>query len=856
MEGYPLSPQQKQLWRLGAGEPQTPFRTQCVVALQGDCDPRRLWSALRRLVARHEILRTCFRRPPELVLPLQVIAEDLDPAAGEIDLSALAPLLQEELVAAAAAAQWQRTLLIERGPLVHAVLIRCGPASRRLILTFSALCLDAPSLRRLFVELVELYGPAPRGAPDEPEKEPLQYADVADWLNELLASEEMAAAREYWQQHGLEARRLIALPWEVQRAENGSYEPRRLEMVLPEPELRALEDLAGDGALAEVVLALWRVLLWRLTDDPGVPVGAALDGRKYAELEDALGPLWRFLPLPGELHPGMTTAEVAAATRQGLDELHRWQEYFSWDQISSRDQDGARFLPFLFDWADAAQPLTAGEVTFTLLAERACGDRSKAALHCRRRGDRLELGLSYDAAVLAAGDAERLLAQLRRLAADAGRRPQTPVAALNLLGESERERLLVELNRTHREHADGDRLLHSQLERQAEETPEATAVVFESAALSYAELERRANQLARYLKGRGVGPDVRVAILAERSLEMVVAFFGVLKAGGAYVPIDPDDPPPRIALMLEDSRPAVVLVHGAVDDRLPAAAGEILRLDEEWPRIAAEAHVRPACAATSDHLAYVLFTSGSSGRPKGVMISHRAIVNHLLWMTQDLPLHTGDRIMQRTPFSFDASVSDFYPPLAAGACLVVAPAAALQDSAVLAARTAEQRATVLHVVPTLLRMLVDEPVFEHCSALRRILSGGEALPGDLVRRLYKRGFAGELYNLYGPTEATIHTTWWRCPPTAAEAGVPIGRPIDNVGVYVLDRAGAPVPAGVAGELHIRGLNLARGYLGQPRQTAERFVPDPFCRQPGQRMYRSGDRARVRSDGVVEFRGRL
>jgi amino acid adenylation domain-containing protein len=433
--------------------------------------------------------------------------------------------------------------------------------------------------------------------------------------------------------------------------------------------------------------------------------------------------------------------------------------------------------------------------------------------------------------------------------------PERRVSELALLTEPERRQVLVEWNATSREYG-AERRLHRLLEAQAARTPDAVALEYEGRELSYAEVNRRANQLARVLRKQGVGPDVLVGVFAERSFEMVVALVAVLKAGGAYVPLDPSYPAERLAHVLEDAGAPLVLAQPQLASALPASATEVLVLDPAWAAYAGESGEDLEDAGTPGNLAYVIFTSGSTGRPKGAMNEHRGIVNRLLWMQEQYGLGGHDAVLQKTPFSFDVSVWEFFWPLMTGARLVIARPEGHRDSAYLVDLIRERGITTLHFVPSMLRVFLEEEGLEGCGSLKRVICSGEALPHELQERFFARLPAVELHNLYGPTEAAVDVTYWACRRGDERLTVPIGRPVANTQMYVLDAHMQPVPAGVAGELYIGGVQVGRGYVGRPELTAERFVPDPFSKAPGARLYKTGDLARHLADGAIEYLGRL
>jgi len=437
---------------------------------------------------------------------------------------------------------------------------------------------------------------------------------------------------------------------------------------------------------------------------------------------------------------------------------------------------------------------------------------------------------------------------LEGVAADAGRR----IGELPLLSEAELEQVVVDWNRTEREYA-GARTVHGLVEAQVRRSPQAVAVIGEGERLSYGELNGRANRLARRLRGLGLQAEDRVGVFLERSVELVVALLAVLKAGGAYVPLEPDYPRPRLAQMLADAAPAVVLSRAGLAAALPAHGGRTVWLEPaEEPAGEEAGSADLELAIDPQQLAYIIYTSGSTGQAKGAMNSHGAVRNRLLWMQERYRLGASDRVLQKTPCSFDVSVWEFFWPLLSGAALVLARPGGHQDSGYLVERMAAEAVTTVHFVPSMLEVFLQEPELERLGALRRVICSGEALSGQLRDRFFAR-LGAELHNLYGPTEAAVDVTAWEC-GRQDRGAVPIGAPIGNLRMYVLDSYGEAAPAGVAGELYIGGAGLGRGYYGQPGLTAESWVPDRFGSR-GERLYRTGDQGRWGAGGQLEYLGR-
>ena len=439
------------------------------------------------------------------------------------------------------------------------------------------------------------------------------------------------------------------------------------------------------------------------------------------------------------------------------------------------------------------------------------------------------------------------------LLAAASADPEQRIANLPLLTEAEQREILVEWNDTERNYPSA--CVHELIQDQVLRTPDAVAVVFGDDQLTYRQLNSRANQLAHHLRRLGVGPEVLVGICMERSMQMIVALLGVMKAGGAYVPLDPSYPAERLAFMVQDSGLQFMLTSASAADSLSELNGALVYLDRDWPQIARESSEDLNVDVRPENLVYVIYTSGSTGKPKGAMNTHRGLCNRLLWMQDTYSLCESDRVLQKTPFSFDVSVWEFFWPLLAGARLVFAKPGGHQDPAYLAELINSEQITTSHFVPSMLREFLNEPRAASCMALRRVICSGEALPIDLQQRFLDI-LPAELHNLYGPTEASIDVTSWACERDTDLSFVPIGRPIANTQIYILDSHLNPVPTGIPGELHIGGVGLARGYWRRPELTAEKFIRNPFSSTPGSCLYKTGDLARFHSDGTIEYLGRI
>jgi len=472
----------------------------------------------------------------------------------------------------------------------------------------------------------------------------------------------------------------------------------------------------------------------------------------------------------------------------------------------------------------------------------------------RESSEGLHVSFRYNTDLFEAATIERMMRHFQQLLYGIVTHPAQPISEIPMLSDEERRQILLDWNRTKRDYGANETVLEL-LEQQAKETPENLAVMFEGRRLSYRELHQRANQLALFLKECRVGPEAAVGICMERSELLVIALLGTMKAGAAYVPLDPGLPAARLAIMIQGSQARLVLAQESLRSRLPRSA-EIECMDQiSWSAAAGPPGTTPS-GVTDENPAYILYTSGSTGVPKGVVITHRGLYNHMAWMHQQFPVTSPDRVLQKTPFGFDASVWEFWAPLIAGAVLVMARPGGQQDPEYLARCIQECQITVLQVTPMQGQMLLEQPMISGCQTLKRVFCGGETLNQDLVNQFYQRLPWARLHNLYGPTEATIDATFSECVASSTLATASLGGPIANTNVYVLDQRGELVPAGVPGELYIGGAGLARGYIGESALTAQSFLPDPFSHLPGARLYRTGDLVRWRADGNLEYLGRL
>jgi amino acid adenylation domain-containing protein len=846
VEGFQASPQQSHLWRL-QGERSgatTAYRCWCILRLDGELDHGQLQGALEAIVARNEILRTSLQRFTGVRLPLQVVASHAALDLQEIDLYPLEPRQRAARWAEIRSEMSSLALDLAEGAPLVVRLVRLAPGEHRLLLCLPALLADGAVFDLLLRDLGRSY--AGGAEPEEPE--PMQYADFAAWQSELLASDETEVGKAYWRRQRIDGARL---PWENPAA--GPFDPRLVVLTLEEAARTALESVAGGQGetLSDLLLACWAVLLGRLTERSSPVLGLALDGRKYEELAQVYGPLARVLPVELPIDEELALAPLVARAAEAAREAAEWQECFAWEDRAAVDGEEP-FLPFAFETRREPAPMTAGGVTFAVEERFCCTDRFTAWLVCHLGAGPLRLEVHYDGSRLSEEGAGRLRDGFAALLTSLLAQPEARVGDLDSLGAGERRRLLVELNQTGVE-IPSEQCVHALFEAQVKRRPEEAAVWFDGQSLTYGELNRRANQLARQLRELGVGAEKKVGLCCRRSLEMVIGIVGILKAGGVYVPLDPAYPTERLFFILEDIEADVLLTQQDVMDRIPLFDGRVLALDADWPAIARHDDADLDLGLSPDNAAYVIYTSGSTGKPKGVEVAHRSLVHSTLARLAYYR-EPVDSFLLASSFAFDSSVAGIFWTLCQGGMLTLPAEDFQRDLPSLVDVLERCRVSHLLCLPSLYRLILDEAEPRRLAALREVIVAGEACPAALVRRHARTLPDVKLDNEYGPTEATVWSTVHRCDP--AEAEVAIGRPIANARIYLLDARLRPVPLGSPGEVFVGGAGVTRGYLSRPQLTAERFLPDPFSGEPGARLYRIGDLGRYDPQGRLFFMGRV
>jgi len=864
---FALSTSQQRLWFIEQVHPDAGiYNIGLTVRLAGKLRLAALRAALQGVIDRHESLRTAFGSKDGE--PFQRIVRGLNLSVPLVDLSRSG---RDEKAVAPMVSRFRREPFdLKWAPLLRVVVLRVDPGLHVMVLSQHHIVTDGWSMSVLIQEVLTLYRSIVENAhPDLPEV-PVQFVDYAAWRRDVLDAEVLTRLLDFWKKHLEGSPAVLEMPGDRPRPAMQSYRGELLPLHIPAALTGKLRERAREEGTTLFVMALaaFQCVLYLWSQQKDIVIGMPIANRPSSELRQMMGFLTNTLALRSTFGPRTRLVDHVALVHKLILEAHRHQEV-PFDRLveALRPERTLSHTP-LFQVAFAFQnmPMPRLELPDLTLDPLPIGSGTSLfdmVLNLEEGAEQLRGWIEYNTDVFDPTTILRFASSLHCLLAALVDDLEAEVEAVPRMSPAEHHQLVREWNDTShftRNGTESETLIRL-VEKQVCRSPAAEAVIFGGMCLSYAELDRRANQLAHALRQLSVGPECYVGIALVRSLEMVVALLGVLKAGGAYVPLEPSYPQERLAYMMADSGLSVLLTTSGLSPSLPVPEGvPVLELDRlAFPEVEPEG--APPVPVEGCHAAYLIYTSGSTGRPKAVIVPHAGVCNRLLRIQERYPLWPGDRVLQKTPFSFDVSVWEFFWPLVSGATLVVAPPDAHQDPVTLARVIERYGITILHFVPSMLAVFLEQPELEGCAAtLRRVFVSGEALTEALSERFFRR-FALPLENLYGPTEASIEVTLWSgrpAMPGRSRPPVSIGRPIGNLRIHLLDSVGYPVAIGVAGELQIGGAGVVRGYSRRPSLTAERFTPDPFPRpgRGGERLYRSGDRARYRADGEIEFLGRL
>ncbi|MCB9010120.1 MAG: amino acid adenylation domain-containing protein, partial [Ardenticatenaceae bacterium] len=842
----PLSFAQQRLWFLDTLSPGSAlFNSPLLLRLTGQLNETVLAQACQALVQRHEGLRTTFTAVSGT--PQQIVHDEWPVTLEKMTVSAdeLDTLLQMLV---------QRPFDLQNGPLLRFHLLQQGESEHLLLIVFHHIVIDGWSVDIVLDELVEFYSAFCRNQSPNLPALPIQYADYALWQRDWLQGDALQTQLNYWQNQLSGELPLLKLPTDWPRpavkTHGGAFESIQLSRQFS-AQLLALCQQTGSTPFM-LLLAAFQALLHRYTAQEDILVGTPIANRQHAELEGLVGFFVNTLVLRSQVDGWQTFRQLLAQVRHTATDAYEHQDVPFEKLVELLQPERNLSYDPLFQVMFAYQEQGMRErplphLTITPIELENGMAQFDLTLSVRRESEQFQCTFNFNTALFSLETIQRMLGHWQTLLHGLVTQPDLPLGQLNMLTPAEKQQLLVEWNDT-AVSLPSPQFFHEHIAQWANKTPAATALIYGQQQMNYATLNAKANQLAHALQARGVGPDSKVGIFMNRSFEMVIAVLAVFKAGGAYVPLDPAYPADRLHYMMEDAGLTLVLTSAALLETLPAGVDTAVCLDKDWAdQIGHFPTAKPTTNLTLDNLAYIIYTSGSTGRPKGVGVTHRGLVNFGLALGRQCEISSQSRLLQFASFSFDASAADFLIALLNGAALVLADKEDLLMGPNFVQLMQRQQVSFVTLPPSALALLNPEDF----PALRAIISAGEACSAEVVAKWSK---SKRFVNGYGPTEGTVGAVTAVLTPDDPTPA--IGKPLPNTQIYLLNPQLQPAPLGVAGEIHIAGLGLARGYLNQPDLTAEKFIPNPFSQNGTGRMYKTGDLGRYLPDGRIEFLGRI
>ncbi|RUT04340.1 non-ribosomal peptide synthetase [Dulcicalothrix desertica PCC 7102] len=845
LEGFRLSPQQQRLW--SSQQNGYIYCSQLAILITGNLSEKLLKSALQKVINRHEIFRTTFHHRPGVKIPIQVIADISTQTWRNINLSKqkeqelkLNELFQEE-----------KSLIsnLENNTL-RLFLITLSENQHILLITLPSLCADSWTLKNLLHEIYQAYVSEETGL-----LEPIQYIQFSEWQNELL-EEDAEAGKNYWLNQNLKTQQPLILPFESKIDQTIPFTQKLFSVDLSDY-LEKIDAAISKSnmKLSDFLFTCFHILISRLTTQSNIIINTLFLGRKYEEVYETMGLLAQSLPIVSSIDKEFKFSEVLYQISSQISQADKYQEYFT---IS-----GGADSSISFDFEELPEEYHTSEVSLSLYKHYVCLDCCKLKLSCLHKPKSLVAQFHYNDNIYTDENIQRLAEQFHTLVNSAASNLETTVGKLEILTVRERHKLLVEFNNTQISYPQ-DKCIHQLFEQQVEQTPNNIAVVFENQHLTYTELNAKANQLASYLKRLGVEKENIVGLCVERSLDIIIGILAILKAGAAYLPLEPILPKANLAFRLQDVQASILLTQQSLVEKLPADVAQIICLDTSREIIAQEPFDNLQTNVQPENLVYALFTSGSTGKPKAVAVEHRQLVNYLYAIVEKLNLHPGASFATISSFAADLGNTVIFPALYTGGCLHIISQERAADPQALADYFLFHPIDCLKIVPSHLATLMASSPTSSILPRQCLVLGGEASSWDLIDIIHQQAPNCQILNHYGPTETTVGVLTYHVNPTPSSSNisnlasktVPLGKPLANAQVYILDNQLQPVPFGVAGELYIGGAPLTRGYLNRPELTFERFILNPFTSVLGEKLYKTGDLARYLTDGNIEFVGRI
>lgn len=850
---------QRRLWFLAQLEPNSPaYNILITLRLKGSVDHAALERALNKIVQRHEVLRTTFALRNDEVM--QVISPNLHVPLTLVDKRLLGPEEREPGWRRVAADEGARPFDLQRGPLFRSVLVMLGANDHVLLITVHHIVFDGWSEDVFVRELAEFYTSEVEGRQATLPPLPIQYADFAAFEQEQLTGPGLDALLQHWTRALAGAPTTLNLPTDhvrppVQTA-RGGLESTTLAGSLWQ-QVAAFSRREGVTVFM-TLLAAFGAVLHRLSGQTDLLIGIPAAGRDRRELEGLIGFFINTLVLRVDASGDPTFRALVGRVRGNCLAAYAHRD-LPFDRLvealnPERTRDRHPIFQVMFALDPKAHKVAFAGIELERIVVHNGSTKCDLLFEIAEDTEHVTLMAEYSVDLFEPATVAALLQRCQRVLEAAVTDPDVPIGEIDLMDAAERETVVIRWNATAVAYPP-DALLHTMIEAQVARTPDAVAIEYEGQTLTHREIDRRANQLAHRLRALGVGPEVLVGLCLERSPHLIVALCATLKAGGAYVPLDPEYPADRLAFMLSDADAPVLITTRALAERLPAAAPSTVLIDEEWDRLERFSATKPDELVQPDGLAYMIYTSGSTGRPKGALNTHRGICNRLAWMRDQYDVGGTTTILQKTPISFDVSVWELFLPLITGARMVLAKPGGHRDPAYLIDLITTRSVTMTHFVPSMLRVFLGQSDVERCHSLEHVICSGEGLPAELRGAFFQRLSCG-LHNLYGPTEAAVDVTFWDCRQESQTPTVPIGRPVANTQIYILDEERRAVPIGIPGELYIGGVQVGRGYHRRADLTAERFIANPFSADPESRLYKTGDLCRFLPHGAIDYLGRL
>lgn len=854
--GYRLSPQQHHLWSWQS-YPDFPQWAQCALFWDGALQPQSLRTAIQRVVSRHEILRTLFQGLPGMV-PLQVIQEAMDDPDSlfTLQVEPNKPPTEPDIQALFRAFN-QSPPTVDSMPVLHVSVVLRSPQRYLLLLRLPSLCADAKTFQLLSHEIGQAYAELvshessnslSNGLEDLEENASLQYADLADWFNERLETREVKANPAYEQPLD-RPQQVPFLPFEHRFSSPQPFQPSYFTASLS-THLSQLESLAQQQqvSLKSILLASWQIVLWRLTEATDLMLQVTQSDRQQAELETALGLLARVLPVQISLEATESLSQLLQQVEQTLHEVSEWQDYYNYGGSQT-------VAPIAFEFEEW-EPVAIAQGNLSFAQHAIYLEPFKLRLTCIHQADLLQTVFHYDASRFSAEAIAQIATYFETVITTAVANPDVSLNSLSLWSECDRQQFLAECQNQSIQPLTFN-CIHHWFEAQAAQSPDRVAAVCEHETITYGELNARANQLAHFLRQLGIQADDRVVLYGDRTLTLLIGLLGILKAGGAYVPLEPM-PTAGIAARLQAVQPRAILTHQNLVQTLPPQPISPICLDADWQQIAEFSSVNLAIATHPEQLAYVLFTSGSTGKPKGVAVEHRQLVSYVQSILPKLEAPENSHFALVSTLAADLGHTMLFPSWCTGGCLHLMKAAQTLDPEALTDYFQRHPVDYLKIVPSHLKVLLTAAQPHAILPRRKLILGGEICPWELVEQIRQLAPNCVILNHYGPTETTVGVltqTVGSRESAPDSSTVPLGLPLNHTQIYLLDTHLQPVPPGIPGDVYVGGQAVSRGYLNRPDLTAIAFLPDPFTPHLGSRMYRTGDSARRRLDGTLEFLGR-